>query len=536
MEFKRVIGPALILVLLATLLIQLPLAIADRSSDYEWFDPIVDVRRILMDRYVEEPDEETMQQAMIDAMIEALDDPYTQFIPPAATQEFNKQLHGTYAGIGAEVNIVDGYLVIVSPMDDSPALRGGVMAGDTVLEIEGESTFELGVAECVERLTGEIGTPVTIRVRHLDGVEEDLTLVRQRIVTETVKGVRRDGEAWIYCLDSEIGVNYIRVTQFNANTVEELRKVLDDLHSEGMGGLILDLRDNPGGGLPAAVGMADLFIGEGVIVSVRPRVGEEIVYRSRAEGTLPETPMVVLVNGNSASASEIVAGALQQAGRAKVVGTRSFGKGSVQEVRGLSYGSGTLKFTTAHYYLPNGHNLHRTPSRDAWGVDPDSGFVVPITDEEYLEAFRARREFEIIRESDDPVDSCVPQDWVRENLRDEQLAVAVDALRERVVTGTWTPVTEEDGGELAFSQELRRASAARVRLLGDLRRLDDRIRDMRTRSEATGRTPVLSDEVDLTDATIAITDEAGATVGTFRVESGDLRRALEALSLTPLEK
>jgi N6-L-threonylcarbamoyladenine synthase len=456
-RLKRVIAPGLLVALAASLLIQLPLAIADRSAAYEWFDPIIDIRRILVDRYVSEPDQAAMQEAMIDAMIEVLDDPYTQYVPPAATAEFNKQLRGTYAGIGAEVNIVDGYLVIVSPMDDSPALHAGVMAGDTVLEIEGESTFELPVDACVDRLTGEAGTPVSIKVRHLDGSEEDLSITRKRIVTRTVKGLRRIGEAWSYCVDADLRLQYLRVTQFNASTIDELRAALDGLIEEGLGGLILDLRDNPGGGLPTAVAMTDLFLREGLIVSVRPRVGDEVVYRANEEGTLPDFPMVVLVNGNSASASEIVSGALQDNGRAKVIGTRTFGKGSVQEVRGLNYGSGTLKFTAAHYYLPSGRNINRVADGVEWGVDPDPGYVIAVSDDEYLDGFRARREFEIIREPEEGTERCVPV----------RLAVV---LRRRRRRGRLRPGAPTDDGRPRASDRAAPTHRAPDRGAGDRRR------------------------------------------------------------------
>lgn len=534
MRMKRILAPALLLILAAAMLIQLPLAIADRSSEYDWFNPIIEVRHLLLEGYVTEPDEDAMQRAMIDAMTDLLDDPYTQYVPPVEIDEFNKQLRGTYAGIGAEVNLADGYLVIVTPMDDSPALRAGVLAGDVVLEIEGESTFDLAISECVDRLTGEIGTPVRIRVRHLDGEEEELSIIRERIVTRTVKGLRRDGEEWSYCVDDALGLNYVRVTQFNADTAHELDAVLTGLEADNLGGLILDLRDNPGGGLDTAVDMANMFLREGTIVSVRPRKGDEVRYTAKARGTLPDFPMIVLVNGNSASASEIIAGALQENGRAKVLGMRTYGKGSVQEVRSLAYNWGTLKYTAAHYHLPSGRDINRNPDSVEWGVDPDPGLVVPITDEAYLERFRLRREYEIIRAAEDGFDDCSPVDWVREHLRDEQLANAVEVLQTHAASGTWPAISDDKADTAVFDLELHRATAARARLLEQLRGLDDRIDEMQLSVADAGGAPLLPPDLDLTDGTLSIQDRDGKLIATYQIEGGDLALALHAVTLRPL--
>ncbi|MBT8486144.1 MAG: S41 family peptidase [Phycisphaerales bacterium] len=532
---KRFVAPVLLVALVATLLIQLPLAIADRTSIYEWFDPIVDVRTLLVERYVEPIDEETeMPRAMIDAMLETLDDPYTQYIPPANLREFNKQLRGTYAGIGAEVNQADGYLVIVSPMDDSPALRAGVMAGDVVLEIEGESTFDQPLTDSVEKLTGEAGTPVSIRVRHLDDTEESLTIVRDHIVTRTVKGLRRFGEGWSYCIDPNLGLSYIRVTQFNEATVEELRDALRTRQTEGgLNGLILDLRDNPGGGLPTAVDMANLFLSEGTIVSVRPRVGREAVYTARPASTLPDFPMIVMVNGASASASEIIAGSLQDNGRAIVLGTRTYGKGSVQEVRALPYNRGTLKLTTAHYYLPSGRNINRKKGEATWGVDPTPGFVVPVSDEDYLASFRARREFEIIRAPADDFEPCVDGPWIREHLLDEPLARAVTALRARAEGGDWPDVGEADAGVIAMEIELERAFDRRTRLIEELHRTEATIDELQAVAGEEDD-PLLPPELDLTDGTITLHDRDGKQIGVYRIDAGDVSLALGGMRLAPV--
>jgi carboxyl-terminal processing protease len=281
--------------------------------------------------------------------------------------------------------------------------------------------------------------------------------------------------------------------------------------------------------------MADLFLDSGVIVSVRPRVGEEVSYSAHRTGTLPDFPMIVIVNGSSASASEIVSGALQDNGRAKVLGTRTFGKGSVQEVRQLPYGGGTLKFTTAHYFLPSGRNLNRNPDSETWGVDPDPGLVVPVTDDAYIQGFIARREYEIIREPDAEVPACVSAAWIREQLKDEQLAVAVETLDHRLAEGDWPAVSDESAGRVAFSQELSRASEARVRLLDQLRQLDERIGEMEGKAAEAGRPPLLPEGVDLVNGTLTIRDRDGNVIGSYVIEGGDVDLALNAMELRPRE-
>lgn len=540
MRNKQVIAPLMLGVLFTALLVQLPIAIASRSSQVEWFDPIIDVRRILLNDFVTEPDEESMQLAMIGGMLEALEDPHTIYIPYEEVEVFNKDLRGEYVGIGAEVNIIDDYLTIVSPMDDSPALKAGILAGDVVLSIEGQSTLGVSVDDCIDLLMGQPDTDVAMRVRHLDGTEEDITVTRGHIVTQTVKGLLRRGEEWDHCVDADVGLFYVRITQFNDSTAAELRSALFGLQDQNLNGLVLDLRDNPGGGLMTAVAVSDLFLSEGDIVSVRSRTGDGSTFSANSRNTLPAFPIVVLVNGASASASEIVAGALQENGRAKVLGTRSFGKGSVQEIRELQHKRGTLKFTTAHYYLPSGRNLNRNSGDSVWGVDPDPGFVKPISDEDYVARFRARREFEIIREPgsgegpDAATPPCVDPEWIRQNLVDEQLACAVEALQRRVSGDEWPSISDADSAQTALGEELNRALEARLRIQERLIELDDRIGELQQLSAEAGAVPLLPADVDFVDGRLAIYDKHGNLIGEYQIEGGDLELALESVALKPI--
>ena len=536
MRIKKTIGPLLLIMLFGALLVQLPLAIADRSSAYEWFDPIVDVRHLLVERFVDQPDDTAMQQAMIQAMIRTLNDPYTMYVPPERERDFNKELRGTYVGIGAQVDQIDGFLTIVTPMADSPALEAGVQAGDIVLEIDGVSTFEREMSDSIEKLSGEPGTPVDIRVRHLDGIEQDITIVRRQIVARTVKGVRREGQAWNHWLDRELGIGYIRLSQFTDATVDELRAVFDQLGKNDLKGLVFDVRDNPGGELSAAIAVTNLFLREGVVVSLKGRKQRERSWSAHADGTLPNFPMVVLINGRSASASEIFAGAVQDNGRAKVLGARSFGKGSVQEVHELPYHRGTLKLTSARYYLPSGRNLSRDSDSVVWGVDPDPSFVVPMSDDEYRQMRLARREYEIIRDqSNDDDQDWSDSEWIREQVKDAQLASALDALQSRLRGEEWPIVGQDNAGVLAMEQEIHRWVAERRRLLSRLNDVETRLLELNNLAAEAGRPPLLPPEVETDDATLTIRDKYGNMIGTFRLEEGDLELALRQVRLSPID-
>jgi carboxyl-terminal processing protease len=536
---KRYVAPILLAILVGILLVQLPLAIAARASDYEFFDPVVIVKNLLTESFVEELSEERqleMRDQMVSAMVSSLGDPYTQYVPYEQVPQFEKQLRGTYVGIGAEIDIVDDYLTIVTPMDDSPSLRAGVMAGDTVLDIEGESTYQMGAERAMELLTGQPGTQVTIRLRHKNGEEEQITIMRDHIVTRTIKGTHRVGEEWDYQLDPELGLGYIRIAQFNRNTAPDLRAAIEELMAAGLNGLVLDVRFNPGGELETAVEIADLFLAEGDVASVVTRDGVEETYSAVEAGTLPHFPLVVLINETSASASEILAGSLQDNGRAKVLGERSYGKGSVQEVRILPDKLGTLKLTTAHYYLPSGGNIQRQEDSIDWGVDPDDGFHVDMSIEQYQSMIEARRQFEIITNgtAGGAQDWADPH-WIRETVRDVQLAAALDALRARVAGEDWPRVGDDSGAAPALTGELEDAIEVRNRLAEELARADARFLELRGLAVEAGREPLLPANANLAGGEITVVDEHGNIVGRFRITDGDLARALELAGVEPIE-
>lgn len=508
MHTKRSIrtgAPAMLLLFAAAVLaVRLPANASQRASTYSFFDPIVDVARLLDDRFYETPDLSAMQEGAIRGMIEALDDPYTEFVPSRDVAEFEKQVRGNFVGIGAEVRLSpEGFLLIVSPLDGSPAVRAGLRTQDRIVAVNGVPTFQLGTSRVISMLSGEEGTslrvtvernessplptktlepsipgefefvpseidpfasesepsllpdtPITMPEPALNSRRFDVEITRRRIETQTVRGLHRDGDEWLYFVHPEEKVAYVRLSQFTAETGRETPRVLFDLVEQGMRGLVLDLRFNGGGSLPASIQIADLFLDEGTIVSVRGASVPENVYEARNEIELPDDLHVaILVNENSASASEIVTGALKDNGRAIVIGERTFGKGLVQQVVSLPSGAGQLKLTEANYYLPSGQNIQRKDDSPTWGVDPSPGFYLPLSIQEEADVWSIRREQEILRPDKDMDPSLWEDaDRILAELQDPQLSAAVDALVGKLQTGEFTPANPDGATEATSIQ------------------------------------------------------------------------------------
>ncbi len=526
--FSRALAAACLLLLPTT-------AQADSIEEvdrYNWFDPIIDIQRIIADRFVAEPDFEELQLAAIDGMIEALGDQYTVFVPAESIEEFDKELRGRYVGIGASVRIEDGWMTIVSPLDDSPAYRAGILAGDRVIAVDGASTMDLSLDDGIELLTGEPGTKVVVTVER--GVERvEIPIIRAEIQTRSVFGFGRDREdQWQFMLDPDNGIGYVRVSQFTGGTIPELEAALNDLIDDGMQGLVFDLRFNPGGSLSAAVQMADLFLSQGMIVSTRGRSFDEESVFATAEGTLPDFPMVILLNRRSASASEVVSSALRDNGRAIVLGERSFGKGSVQSVLPLQSGRGQLKITEQRYYGPSGKVIHREDESTEWGVDPTDGYYVPMTDQEYNDMLRERQRREVIGNGDDDDDANEQPhgaEWILDTLKDKQLASAVRALNSRIASGDWDPAESiDDSDESLELAELRRMQTARERLLREMRRVNRRIEALATtvNEDEVEPEPMFPEETELDGGVVKVYAADGSLAGELRITGEGLQRWL----------
>jgi carboxyl-terminal processing protease len=338
------------------------------STDvYEDLKIFTDVLGLLQKEYVEETNSRDLVYGAVKGMVETLD-PHSAFMPPNVYKEMQEETKGRFEGLGIEITLKEGVLSVVSPIEDTPAFRAGIQAGDQILKIDGESTKNLTLMDSVKRLRGPKGTKVTITImREGFSKPREFTLARDVI---PIRSVRYE------LMEKQYG--YIRLSQFQEKTEGELDKAIKALESESKGaikGLILDLRNNPGGLLDQAVKVSDRFIESGLIVSMEGRrEDQKMKFYAHPQGTIAGYPLVVLVNGGSASASEIVAGAVQDHGRGILVGTQTFGKGSVQTIFPLKDGSG-LRLTTAKYFTPNGRSIQ------AKGIIPDI-IVKPAVPEE----------------------------------------------------------------------------------------------------------------------------------------------------------
>ena len=332
------------------------------TSVYEQLDLFGDVFERIRQSYVEPVDEADLIEAAINGMLQSLD-PHSSYLPPEAAAQMDERTRGSFGGLGIEVTQEDGWVKVVSPIDGTPAAEAGLQSGDIITHVDGESLFGLLMDEAVDMLRGPVGSEVVITVVR-EGVDEpfDVTIIRDEIKL-TAATVRAIGKVIV-----------VRATTFNDQTYPNIRDGLEQTIGELGGlenvqGMVLDLRNNPGGLVSAAIAVADAFLEEGEIMSTRGRDAAEAERVNARPGDLIDgKPIVVLINGGSASASEIVAGALQDHHRAIVVGEQSFGKGSVQSLMRLR-GGGMMRLTTARYYTPSGRSIQ------ALGISPD--MVVP---------------------------------------------------------------------------------------------------------------------------------------------------------------
>lgn len=352
-------------------------AVTDRN--YENLKTFSDVLYIVQKDYVEEIDVDDLIEGAINGMLMTLD-PHSSYMPPDMYKEMQVETKGEFGGLGIELTVREGVLTVVAPIEDTPAFRVGIKAGDQIVKIEGKTTKSMSLMDAVKKLRGKKGTKVTISIMR-QGLSQpkEVTITRDTIQIKSVKSK---------VLNEKIG--YIRVTQFQEQTTSEFRKALEKIEATPrLLGLILDLRNNPGGLLQQAVEMCDEFLDTGLIVYTEGRSeSQKMEFKAQRGENGHRYPLVVLVNAGTASGSEIVAGALQDHGRALILGTPTFGKGSVQTIIPLDDGSG-LRLTTAKYFTPSGRSIH------AKGIEPD------IEVEDYVEGSGAEPpKVQFLREKD----------------------------------------------------------------------------------------------------------------------------------------
>ena len=400
-------------------------AVSDTYRELNLFGDVFE--RVRAD-YVEKPEDAKLVESAINGMLAGLD-PHSSYMDPKSFRDMQVQTRGEFGGLGIEVTMEDGLVKVVAPIDDTPAAKAGVMANDIITQLDGEAVQGLTLNQAVDKMRGPVNTKIKLTIMR-KGAEKpiEVTIVRDVI---RVKSVRSHSEG------EDIG--YIRITQFNEQTTDGLKQSINDLNSQlgadKVKGYIVDLRNNPGGLLDQAISVSDTFLDKGEIVSTRGRNAEETQRFNARPGDMAKgKPLIVLINGGSASASEIVAGALQDHRRATLVGTRSFGKGSVQTIIPLGAGNGALRLTTARYYTPSGRSIQ------AKGITPDIEVLQEVpddlkarTDTKGEASLRGHLKAEGNEESGSQ--SYVPPD----EKDDAALKMALDLLRGRITNAAFPP-------------------------------------------------------------------------------------------------
>jgi carboxyl-terminal processing protease len=430
----------------------------EKDHDYELVRLLVDVLHEVRQRYVVDvsPERERqMVEDMINGGLERLD-PHSAYINPSEYKAFSKQSEGKFGGIGIQVGYDranPGRLIVISPMVGTPAYEAGILAGDAIVQIDGKPTESLRMSEAIDLIQGKPGSTVTLAILR-EGFKEpkDFPIERAIIKVPSILGDTRkadDPKQWEWFIDKTNEIAYVRISNFTATTATEMRELLVQLERDGARGLILDLRNNPGGLLKAAVELSDMFLHEGIIVSTKGRNYRDEVYRAQPGNTFlssppgQEVPIAILVNRYSASASEIFAAALQDHHRALIIGERTYGKGSVQNIILMENDTSALKLTTASYWRPSNKNIHRYPTPadfeaakldpDEWGVRPDKGLEVKLSEEERINYLIWRSERDVIRPQ--------PKDAEKDKkpFVDRALNKALERLREQIAARPVVP-------------------------------------------------------------------------------------------------
>jgi len=395
---------------------------AASSETYRQLNLFGDVFERVRAEYVEDVTDEELIEAAIRGMLTSLD-PHSSYLSPENFDEMQVQTRGEFGGLGIEVTMEDGFVKVVSPIDDTPADRAGIMAGDYITHLDGEGVLGLTLGDAVEKMRGPVNTDIVLTIVR-EGAEEPLEITVTRDII-TIKSVR-------WSIEDKVG--YIRLSSFTENSEDGLIEALEAMDAElgdELQGIVLDLRNNPGGLLDQAIAVSDVFLDKGEIVSTRGRRDDSTQRFNARPGDLAHgLPVVVLINSGSASASEIVAGALQDHQRAIIMGTQSFGKGSVQTIIPLP-GHGAMRLTTARYYTPSGVSIQAT------GISPDIIVEAALIEAEEEDALASESDLRNSLDGDDHEETVSTRS--EEALADYQLGRALDLLQGLALISAMAP-------------------------------------------------------------------------------------------------
>jgi len=401
-----------------------PAPATDSGEIYKKLELFTDVLAIVQKSYVEPVQSKDLVYGALKGMLDSLD-PHSQFMDPDMYKEMQVETEGEFGGLGIEITIRDKWLTVVTPIPGTPAFEGGLSPGDRIVKIDGESTEDITLLQAVKRLRGKPGTTIQLTIMRVGkGELLEFSLKRDIIKLESIKDP--------HIIDPQTGIAYIRITQFQEHTTDDLKNTLKELDEKGIKALILDMRNNPGGLLLEAIKVSELFIQNKLVVYTKGRLPEQNVeYKSQNGSRYASLPLVVLVNGGSASGSEIVAGAIQDYHRGILLGTKTFGKGSVQSVLPLKDGS-AVRLTTAKYFTPNGRSIHGE------GILPDIVVEISPEDEVKLRLQKTRRPIvpppseekpDSIKEKQDKDKKDKEEKEEEKEIPDVQLERAIDLLK-----------------------------------------------------------------------------------------------------------
>lgn len=435
----------------------------------------------LLKHYVAPLDEKTLADHALKGLLKGLNDPFADFLSADELGRVDSQLKGVLTGIGVQLKMVDKRLVVLSPLEGSPALKVGMRPGDLIETIDGKATLGLTMDEVVKRILGPSGSVVKLKVVHADGVVKEVAITRSEVRWRSVVGFRRaaDGQ-WQHLLDPEHKIGYLQIHQFSSRTAAEVKETVKDLQKQGLNGLIIDLRFCPGGLLSQAIEVCRLFLDRGVILSTRGPAKAEKTWNADGRSPFADLPLVVLVNDQTASAGEIVAGALRDHKRAVLLGTRTYGKGSVMAIVKLEAG-GALKVTTAYHYLPSGRNIQKRPGEKIWGVDPSDGFYLPLSgaQTESLLQNAHQRALLGLQKEDRPKSAVrLTAKMIEEKHADPQLAAALRTMVARLTGGEFLKVGKDNALLQDHVLRLEEMRQRREQLLQNVKTLEREIADL----------------------------------------------------------
>jgi carboxyl-terminal processing protease len=428
------------------------------------------IKELIEELALSPADARKLEAAAIKGMLSELNDPYAEYLPAEELTRFERGMTSRFVGIGVLLEPKGDAIEIIAPLADSPAEKAGILPGDVLLAIDGQPVAGREFAVVARSIAGESGTKVALKVRRADGQEREFEIQRGTVKVPSVEGLRREADGgWQYTFDEPADIGYARIHTFTPDTAADLESALEKMHVAGARGLLLDLRGCPGGMLPSVIDSLGVFLPKGPAVRLIQRGHDPKTLETENEQAACDLPMLVLIDASTASAAEVASAALRDRQRADFLGTRTFGKGSVQSIVPLGGGApaagaksrptGAIRLSTARFTSPDGREIQRLPNAAEWGVDPSPGLRLPVPAEEFAQAFQQWRQVRQVRPTAEEQQARAPlnEATVEKSFQDRQLAAALRAMQGRLANGQYPEVGVD---EATWKQHLEARAAA----------------------------------------------------------------------------